>query len=32
MKEENQKIKKDHDTKSPEVEEHPLIDGDIYED
>jgi hypothetical protein len=32
MKEESQKIKREHDTRSLEVEEHLSIDGDIYED
>jgi hypothetical protein len=30
MREQRQKIK-ECDTKPPEVEEHPLTDGDIYE-
>jgi hypothetical protein len=31
MREESQKIKKEHDTMFPEIEEHPPTDGDIYE-
>jgi hypothetical protein len=31
MREQRQKVKKEHDTKFVEVEEHPLMDGDIYE-
>jgi len=32
MREKKQKVKREHDTKFPEVEEHPSTDGDIYED
>ncbi len=32
MREQEQKVKREHDTKSPEVEEHPLMDGNMYED
>jgi hypothetical protein len=32
MKEQRQKVKREHDTKFLEVEEHPLMNGDIYED
>jgi hypothetical protein len=31
MREQRQKVKKEHDTRFLEVEEHPLMDGDIYE-
>jgi hypothetical protein len=31
MKEQRQKIKKERDIGSLEVEEHPLIEGNIYE-
>jgi hypothetical protein len=32
MKEQRQKVKKEHDTRYPEVEEHPLTNGHVYED
>jgi hypothetical protein len=33
LKEQRQKVKKEHDTRIPKVEEqHPLTNGDIYED
>ncbi len=33
LREQRQRIKKEHDTKIPKVEEqHPLTNGDIYED
>jgi hypothetical protein len=32
MKEQRQKIKKESDTRFPNVEEQPLTEGDIYED
>jgi hypothetical protein len=32
MKEYRQKVKIEHDTKIPEVEEHPPTNEDIYED
>jgi hypothetical protein len=32
MRKQRQKIRRERDTKSPEVEEHPAMEGDIYED
>jgi hypothetical protein len=32
MREQKKNIKKEHDTKSPKVEEHPPMEGDIYGD
>jgi hypothetical protein len=32
MREQRQKVKKEHDIRFPNVEEHPLANGDIYED
>jgi hypothetical protein len=32
LKEQRQRVKREHDTKILEVEEYPTIDGDIYED
>jgi hypothetical protein len=32
LREQMQKVKKEHDTRFLDVEEHPLMDGDIYED
>jgi hypothetical protein len=31
MKEQRQKIKREHDIRSLEIKEHPLIEEDIYE-
>jgi hypothetical protein len=31
MREQWQKVKREHDTMFPKVEEHPPTDGDIYE-
>jgi len=31
MREQRQKVKKEHDTRFPKVEKHPLMDEDIYE-
>jgi hypothetical protein len=31
MKEQKQKVKREHDTRFPEVEGHPSTNGDIYE-
>jgi hypothetical protein len=32
MIEQRQKVKKEHDIRFPNVEEHPPTDGDLYED
>jgi hypothetical protein len=32
IRKQRQKIKKEHDTRFLEVEEHPLMEGEVYED
>jgi hypothetical protein len=32
VREQRQRVKREHDTRIPKVEEHPSTNGDIYED